>query len=94
MNIDALRKTGELQGHHWLAIRWFEESWPRRQSRIAIGRACRNVEASLACGGIDPFVLLHRAIVARETLSHDPKVIGVLRETLNAVYRMRPRIEH
>lgn len=88
MTIDELRKTEAIQAHHFQAAKWFTEQVLFASPKVKlIGLRCREYEATTRNFGIDSFNLLHRAAVARETISNDIKVIGVLREILNIVHR-------
>jgi hypothetical protein len=92
MTIDQLRRTELIQAHHWQAAKWFTEQVLMGSANVKlIAVRCREFEATLSNCGIDSFELLHRAVVARETVSDSEKVIGVLREVLNIAYRVMNR---
>ena len=92
MTLDQLRREQTIQAHHWQAAKWFVDQILCGSAAVAqIRHDCRQLEVSSACYGLDSFALLTRAAVARETLQHSEKIIGVLRETLNVVDRVKRR---
>ena len=80
IQMEALRKTGELQSHHWRAAKWFADLHPRARLRREIAFDCLGLETY----GLNAFQVLSVA-VSRGAVEPSPKVIGVLRESLNIV---------
>ena len=95
MNLDHLRRTKLIQEHHWHAATWFTEQVLMGTANVKlIAVRCREFEATMSNLGIDSFDLLHRAAIARETVSESEKVIGVLREILNIVHHAMKSRSH
>ncbi len=92
MTIDQLRRTELIQAHHWQAAKWFTNQVLQGSANVKlIGVRCREFEATMSNCGIEPFELLHRAVVSREPISDNEKVDGVLREVLNIVHHVMNR---
>ena len=89
--LEQLRREHILQAHHWQAARWFSEL----PSSCAARKFIYDELCIIAANGnratvklnIDPGKLLESACVLRETIQPNEHVIGVLRESLNAVSR-------
>ena len=91
MTLDQLRRTEQLQAHHWKAAKWFAELPPQAEVHKTIAADCQLIHSRLnkieRQKKINVYKLLHRSCVARETIEPNELIIGVLRESLNAVFR-------
>lgn len=92
MNLDRLRSAELIQAHHWKAARWFSELPNDSPALKSIAADCHLINSRLnkfeRRKTVDVYKLLFTSCVARETISTDETVIGVLREGLNAVFRV------
>ncbi|MEP6826985.1 MAG: hypothetical protein ABJA10_02800 [Aestuariivirga sp.] len=89
--LDQLRKERIIQSHHWQAAQWFAELPRYCPARQFIAEECRSIEALrnkfARRMNVDPLKLLQKACVSHETIPDNEHVVGVLRESLNAVAR-------
>jgi hypothetical protein len=89
MTIDQLRRTEQIQPHHWLAAMWFIDQVLTGGANLKIiAIRCRELDTISSRYKIDSYQLLHRAVVSRATLDDKESVLGVLREALNMVHRV------
>lgn len=93
--IDSLHNNKNIQAHHWAAAKWMAEQTTTSPAFIEIAESCKLIEACenkfARRQNIDPYTLLFKVCVARETIPTNETVIGVLREGLNAVSRAMAR---
>ena len=86
-NLEKLRQSRMIQAHHWQAAIWLSTVPPQTKAMREIAENCRLVEYH-SKDKIDPYTLLFKVCVARETITANDIVVGVLRESLNGVHRI------
>lgn len=98
MNIEQLRRAEQIQAHHWKAAKWFSELPANEPLLKTIQVDCLSIDTRLnqytRTSKVDPYKLLVKICVARETIMADEITLGVLREALNAVFRIMRRVEN
>lgn len=83
-----LRTTEQIQRHHWQAAVWFRESFLVGAPIVdVVKHACKDFELSFRSPGFDSFSILKRAVHG-DAIPSNEKVVGVLREVLNIVWRI------
>lgn len=91
MTLDQLRREQKIQAHHWKAAKWFAVLPPHSELIKTIAADCQLIHSRLnkieRQKNINVYKLLRRSCVARETIEPNELIIGVLRESLNAVFR-------
>lgn len=91
ITLDQLRREEIIQAHHWKVAKWFAELPEDSPALKSIAADGHLIDSSLNKHArrqeIDPYKLLFTSCVARETILTNETVIGVLRESLNAVFR-------
>ncbi len=89
--ISNLRSAQLIQAHHWQAAEWVKGIPADHIAQKNIKAGCMLIGARThrigRHGFLDPYKLLFKACVARETFEQNEPVIGVLREVLNMVHR-------
>jgi hypothetical protein len=91
INIAALHKEKLITQNQWEAAVWFAELAPKSPPWHAVRHACNDVAELNRAHAIDPWLILNRCCVSRVTIERRDMVIGVLRESLNAVHRVMKR---
>jgi hypothetical protein len=97
MNLTQMHNEKLIQAHQWRAAQWLPIAVINTSLAKNIQDACANIDTRLNSyskkSNIDPYDVMMKVCVDRKQIPVDEITIGVLRESLNAVFRIMKRVE-